>query len=98
MKKLIFFLYLFLISFTIQAQILDFNQVIPGEERRPASFEEYLVQLAWTNNPQSKILDNNKAIANYEVDLAKWEWTDNMSAQFNLNEISLSNIIYDLHI
>lgn len=76
------------------AQVTDFNKIVPDEETRPKTFEDYLVQLAWTNNPQSKILGHETKIAELESDLTKREWMKNLQAQWNVNEISLSNIVY----
>ncbi len=80
---------------TLSAQQVDFNKVVPGDESRPKTFEDYLVQLAWKNNPQGKILNSNLEIAKTEVSLTKNEWMNKLSAQFSLNEISLSNLIYN---
>lgn len=96
LKTTLFFFLLSLgLNQHIQAQQVDFNQVVPDEETRPKTFEEYLVQLAWKNNPQPQILSNQKEIANYEVMLSKGEWMNNLTAQFSLNEVSLSNLIYN---
>lgn len=95
LKKLIFLFFLSFSAAYTSAQLTDYNKIVPDAETRPKTFEDYLVQLAWKNSPQSKILDNTKQMAELEVDLTKREWMDNMQAQWNLNEISLSNIIYD---
>lgn len=95
MKK---FLILSLFTFALlsaSAQVTDFNKIVPSEETRPKTFEDYLVQLAWKNSPQTKILGSEQKITELEVDLTKREWMKNLQVQWNLNEISLSNIIYD---
>lgn len=95
MKTLTTFSLVLLFSITGIGQTTDFNKIVPGEDTRPKTFEDYLVQLAWTNNPNSKVLNSNERIAELEVDLTKREWMKNLQVQWNLNEISLSNIIYD---
>lgn len=72
----------------------DYNKIVPDENTRPKTFEDYLVQLAWTNSPQNKIFGSEERIAELEVDLTKRDWMKNLQAQWNVNEISLSNIIY----
>ena len=94
MKKLSFFTFFILLSFCNFAQVADFNKIVPDENTRPKTYEDYLVQLAWNNSPQNKILHNEEKIADLEVDLTKREWMDNLGVQWNMNEISLSNIVY----
>lgn len=94
LKKLTLLVVCFLLTVATFAQTTDFNQVVPGEESRPRTFEDYLVQLAWNNSPNGKVLSNQQAIAGLETDLTKRDWMKNASVQWNLNEISLSNIIY----
>ena len=60
----------------------------------PRTFEDYLVQLAWNNSPKNQKLYNQREIAKKEIKLAKRTWTQDITASFNVNEISLSNLIY----
>ena len=53
-----------------------------------------LVQLAWQNSPKNQKLFNQLEIAKEEIGLAKKTWTQDVTSSFNLNEISLSNIVY----
>lgn len=78
------------LSFT---QVVDFNQVVPPAGQRPTNFEDYLVQLAWLNNPETKILEFEKAKAQKEVELQKMQWMDDVNFAFNINEVSLSNVL-----
>lgn len=94
LKKLSLLSLSVLITLVSFAQVADFNKIVPGEDTRPKTFEDYLVQLAWNNGPQGKALNNQQKIAELEVDLSKREWMDNASLQWNINEISLSNIVY----
>ncbi len=96
MFKQIFTLsFLLMFSLSTFSQTADFNKIVPGEDSRPKTFEDYLVQLAWNNSPQSKILSNEQKISELEIDLTQREWMKNLQAQWNLNEISLSNILFD---
>ncbi len=82
--------------FTTKAQVIDFDTLIAPLEQPEILFEEYLVQLAWVNNPENRKSDNLKAIAENNIKLAKWEWVDNIFATFNLNQGNIrGNFIYD---
>ncbi len=94
LRKLPLLVLIIALSFGGNAQVADFNKIVPDENTRPKTFEDYLVQLAWVNSPQSKALKSNEKIAELEIDLTKREWMDNLGVQWNMNEISLSNIIY----
>ena len=94
MKKLLFLSFFTLITVSSFTQVADFNKIVPGEDTRPKTFEDYLVKLAWTNGPQGKALSSKEKIADLEVDLSQREWMDNLGVQWNINEISLSNIVY----
>jgi outer membrane protein TolC len=73
------------------AQMVDFSHVVTPEGQRPASFEEYLVQLAWLNNPETQILDYRKNKELKEVELQRSAWKDDLNFEFNLNEVSLGH-------
>ncbi|MEL6637107.1 MAG: TolC family protein [Bacteroidota bacterium] len=75
-------------------QTVDFDKVVPPVEVRAKTFEDYLVQLAWNNTPTHKKLYTQLNIAEKETKLTKREWTQDITASFNVNEISLSNIIF----
>ena len=92
-KALCIFLLICTHHLVLQAQTVDFNRVVPPEGQRPASFEDYLVQLAWRNNPETHILAYEKTKAEKEVDLQRTEWTDDLNFTFNINEVSLSNVL-----
>lgn len=75
------------------AQPVDFNQVITPESQRPANFEDYLVQLAWINNPEAKILGYRKDKESKEVELQRQDWMNDVKFGFNINEVSLGNVL-----
>lgn len=86
------FIALAMLPLLVRGQI-DYNQVVPPEGQRPTSFEDYLVQLAWINSPQTKILEYEKAKEAKEVEIQKQDWTDDVRFGFNINEVSLSNVL-----
>ena len=82
--------------FFSKAQVIDFDTLIAPLEQPDILFEEYLVQLAWVNNPENRKSDNLKAIAENNIKLAKLEWADNIFATFNLNQGNIrKNYLYD---
>ncbi len=87
MKKLTFLVICTLLLSTLSAQQpMDFNKVVVPEGSRARTFEDYLVQLAWMNNPANKTFDEEIKIATEEVSIIKWNWTDDLDAVFNYNE------------
>jgi len=96
MKKLTFLVVsTFLLVSTISAQQpIDFDKIVVPEGSRARTFEDYLVQLAWMNNPANKTFDEEIKIAAEEVSIRKWKWTDDLDALFNYNE---SHFIQDFY-
>lgn len=76
-------------SFTSVGQSVDYNKIVLPSGLVSVSFEERLVQLAWTNHPSSKISQLNVNMFNKEKSLATWSWLDNASATFNVNQFTL---------
>jgi outer membrane protein TolC len=56
------------------------------EPTRPRDFEDYLVQLALTNSPETEASQYQLDIARNEISLAKKDWTRNLSTSINFNE------------
>ncbi|MCF8247000.1 MAG: TolC family protein [Saprospiraceae bacterium] len=83
---------LFLAPLSASAQF-DYNQIVLPEGQRPTSFEDYLVQLAWMNSPETKILEYEKTKEEKEVDLQRMDWMNDVNFGFNINEVSLSNVL-----
>lgn len=92
-KSIVIFFILFGEAVTTFGQTIDFNQVVTPEGQRPISFEDYLVQLAWLNNPQTQILAFEKMKAQKEVDLQRMDWMNDVKFNFNINEVSLANVL-----
>ena len=76
-----------------EGQIIDYNNVVVPAGQRPNNFEDYLVQLAWLNSPKRQILDIEKQKAEKEVDLQRSQWMDDVNFTFNINEVSLENVL-----
>ena len=91
-KPLAFFLLLSLLPHLAKGQI-DYSTIVAPEGTRPAAFEDYLVQLAWLNSPATKILEYEKDIEKKEVELQRKEWQDDLKFGFNINEVSLGNVL-----
>ena len=58
-----------------------------------------MFELAWENYPMNRIKEQQAAVVAYDVKLAKWSWTKDLGAQFNINEGNISpnapaNIFY----
>ena len=91
-----FFPIVFLFAFaniSVDAQVVDFNKIVPPEGQRPTNFEDYLVQLAWLNTPKTKMIELEKTQEEKDVALARGKWMDDVNLGFNINEVSLSNVL-----
>lgn len=72
------------------SQSVDFNKVVLPDHVTNISFEEKLVQLAWSNHPANKIKAKNVLIAKQENKVSKWRWLDDIYANGNLNEYTIN--------
>lgn len=90
-----FLSFIIFISINLNASFaqVNFDKVIPPENTRPASFEDYLVQQAWTNSQEKEKNKTEIEIAKKEVEIARKDWMDQVQVGFNLNEVSLGNVI-----
>lgn len=75
------------------AQVVNYDLVVPSEQMRPRTFEDYLVQLAWQNTAANRVKELRKQVKEEEVKLARRSWTRDVQAGFNLNEVSLANLL-----
>lgn len=89
-NNLPFFILLLFFTSPCDGQI-NFDKIVPPETSRPVTFEDYLVQQAWTNSQEKEKNSTEMAIAKKEVEIARKEWMDQVQMGFNLNEISLGN-------
>jgi outer membrane protein TolC len=77
---------------TLQAgwsQRTDFDKIVTPVEKRSRDFQEYLVQLAWLNNPSNENLERKVKIAEQDDDLTRMDWLNNFALTLNLNEANL---------
>jgi len=96
MSSIVLRFFLCLLAFApmvLQAQELNLDKIVAPEDTRPQDFEEYLVQLAWQNSPVNRGLEAIRGIYDLDKSLAKRAWMNDLSASFNLNNISLSQLI-----
>jgi outer membrane protein TolC len=68
------------------AQQADFDAVVIPIETKARDFSEYLVQLAWLNQPESAIAQDEVKNATDEAKNTKKEWMRDVQANFNINE------------
>lgn len=90
-KSISLFCCLFFFVASTFAQLVDMDTVIYPITTKGQSFENYLVSLAWENNPEYKIHASNRYIAEKEVQLARRAWADDWNILLNLNENNLTN-------
>lgn len=93
-KSISIFCFLMYCITSINAQVITMDTMIYPLTTKGQSFENYLVSLAWENNPEYKIHASKLNIAAKEIKLAKRDWADDWNITLNLNEINLrgSNI------
>ncbi len=93
MRKLII-LALFNIAFHANAQPIDIskNRINSSpasfDDFRPLTFEDYLVQLAWQNSFELEGSRYEIDARGQEITLAKKDWTKNLQAGLNVNNVS----------
>ena len=74
----------------LAAQQADFDAVVIPVETKARDFSEYLVQLAWLNQPESAIAQDEVKNAQDEAKNVRKEWMRDVQATFNINEANLS--------
>lgn len=72
-----------------KAQQTDFNRVVQPVEMKAKDFREYLIQLAWVNNPDNQILSKEIDIAKEELKITKKDWLKDLQVTSNLNEANI---------
>ncbi|MEM9822727.1 MAG: TolC family protein [Bacteroidota bacterium] len=95
MKTRFTFLLLLCLSFGLHAQKVDFDKVVIPVEYRAKTFPDFLVQLAWMNNPKNDVLSRKVDIAKEELRIKKWDWTKDVDAIFNYNEAHFIQDVVD---
>ena len=90
--KHIFLLIPLLVSpfFLAQAQMVDYNRIIPPANMANADFAEKLVRLSWQNLPQNTAVQLGVNIAEQELTITRWSWLDRVAISGNLNEFTIA--------
>jgi len=76
----------------LNAQQTDFDFVVQPVEAKARDLSEYLVQLAWLNNPESAVAQEEVKVAQDEAKNTRKEWMRDVQATFNLNEANLRGV------
>ncbi len=71
------------------SQSVDYNTIILPENIKNVDIREKLVQLAWNNNPENRIVENNIKIAKKSIGVNASEWLDIFRANGNINEFTI---------
>jgi outer membrane protein TolC len=93
--KFICLIWLVILSLSCWGQTVDYNKIIIPDKTPSISFAERLVQIAWKNNPQNVVVQQNVDVLKKEQRLATWDWLDNVMAQGNLNEYTIHGLDYN---
>lgn len=98
MKNSISFYLLFLgCTLIVKGQQIDYNKIILPRAATNISIEEKLVQLAWENNPEFKILGQKRDIASLNKKKVGISWLGSFGANANFNEFSLNKKTSDIN-
>ncbi len=80
---------LILLAQTAFAQQTNYETIVQPLDTKAREFSEYLVQLAWQNNPASAVALDEVANARDEARNTRKEWMRDVQATFNFNEANL---------
>jgi outer membrane protein TolC len=72
-----------------QSKTAPNTPVIETAAVRPTNIEDYIVQLAWNYSPEAESSKYEIDAHTQEIQLAQKEWTRNLNAAINLNDVSL---------
>ena len=87
LRNLYFISFVFLIfNSTTFGQNVNFDKIVPPQGYRAKTFVDYLVQLAWLNNPNNNSLGEEVEIAKEEYEITRWEWARDFRATGSYNE------------
>lgn len=76
----------------VRGQVADFDMVVQPIDVKARDLGEYLVQLAWMNNPESAIAQTEVRKSEAEARNRRKEWMRDVQATFNLNEANLRGV------
>lgn len=86
-------LYVFLFAaISAVAQNVDYNKIILPEGAVIVDLEEKLVQLAWKNNPQTKMAAEAVNEAREQVSAIRANWTNTVGVTGNMNEFNIKSL------
>ena len=72
------------------AQLVDFNEVVQPLDVKARDLNEYLVQLAWLNQPQSAAANEEMLREMDEARVTGKEWMRDVQATVNINEANIN--------
>jgi outer membrane protein TolC len=73
------------------AQLTDFNRVVLPVDMKAKDFREFLVQLAWQNNPDNKVYDIEVENAKDQLAITKKDWLKDVQVTSNINEANIKS-------
>lgn len=82
-------LLLLFLSGALAAQTTSYETIVQPLDTKARDFSEYLVQLAWQNNPASAIAFEEVETARDKARNTRKEWMRDVQANFNFNEANL---------
>ena len=81
-----------LASLSAAAQNIDYNKIILPEGAVVVDLEEKLVQLAWRNNPQTKMAAEAVTEAREQSIAIRHTWTNTIGVTGNMNEFNVKSL------
>ncbi len=85
---------LFLILTSVHGQRVNFDRIVPPNDIIAKNFEDFLVQIAWQNNPSNDVLQNRVNIADLEKKQAKVSWLNGVGLSSNFNRGDSSYVMF----
>lgn len=87
--KFLIFTFLLTANVSLFSQRINYDTLVYTLENPSPDFPNYLVSLAWENNPENRAFGHNVDIASADIKIAKRDWAQDVSLTFNLNENNL---------
>ncbi len=88
--KLCLAIFLLTANGDLNAQKVNFDTLVYSLDNPSYDFANYLVTLAWENNPENRAFNHNIEIAESEIKIAKRDWAQDIGLTFNLNENNIN--------
>jgi len=77
---------------SVHAQNVDYNKIILPDGAVVVDLEEKLVQLAWRNNPQTKMAAEAVNEARFQATAIRNNWSNTVGVTGNMNEFNIKNL------